>query len=156
MSKILMIYASGTGNTDMIADAILDYLKDHNYHVDVKVFDEDKINTKDVIDYDVILMGVYTWSDGEIPYEVEDFYEGLDFVDLTRKICGVFGSGDQFYDVFAGAVDIFYEQFEENGAKMIPIRLKIDLAPDEEGIKQCQEFAQSVIELMSEKVGKKR
>ncbi|RKQ35608.1 flavodoxin [Oceanobacillus halophilus] len=152
MSNFLVLYASVTGNTELMANAVVNYLKqyDHNHNVDIKEFDVDKINVRDLPNYDAVLLGVYTWTDGELPFEVEDFYDELDDIDMTGVACGVFGSGDQFYDVFCGAVDIMYERMEEIGAAMIPIKVKADLDPNEEEAKQCKELAESVIRTVSQ------
>jgi flavodoxin I len=152
MSNILILYASVSGNTEMIARILIDTFKNRNIDVDVKVFDEDQINAKDILQYDAILMGLYTWTDGELPFEVEDFYDEVSLLDLTGKVCGVFGSGDQFYDHFCGAVDIMYEQFEEVGATMITHKVKVDMDPEGEEISDCQRLAEEVCRLVGEKV----
>ncbi|KPH76670.1 flavodoxin [Oceanobacillus caeni] len=150
MSNILVLYASVSGNTEMIARIIIDSFKEKNIEFDVKVFDEDPIKAKDILEYDAILMGVYTWTDGELPFEVEDFYDGVSDLDLTGKVCGVFGSGDQFYDHFCGAVDIMYEQFEEVGATMIAHKVKVDMDPEGEEIMECQRLVEEFCKLVGE------
>ncbi|WP_281270294.1 hypothetical protein [Oceanobacillus arenosus] len=39
MSKILMLYASATGNTELMAKAMVNHLEKNNHDVDVKMFD---------------------------------------------------------------------------------------------------------------------
>ncbi|WP_068673136.1 flavodoxin [Oceanobacillus sp. Castelsardo] len=152
MSNILVLYASVSGNTEMMARIIIDTFKNRNVDIDVKVFDEDRIEAKDILQYDGILMGLYTWSGGELPFEVEDFYDGVSDLDLRGKVCGVFGSGDQFYDDFCGAVDIMYEQFEDVGATMIPYKVKVDMDPEGEEIMECQRLAEEVCQLVGKGV----
>lgn len=151
MKKILIAYASATGNTELIAEIIANYLKSQSsYEVTLKDFDLDYIRVKDILDYDAALIGLYTWTDGDLPYEVEDFYEQLELIDIDDAVVGVFGSGDTFYDDFGGAVDMMYELFEEKNCKLVPIRLKVDLEPDDEDKIRCEEFARVACELLKE------
>jgi len=151
MKKILIAYASATGNTELIAEIIADYLKQQSsYEVKIKDFDLDTVRAKDILDYDATLLGIYTWTDGELPYEVEDFYEQLDFVDIEDKVVGVFGSGDTFYEDFGGAVDIMYDLLKEKKCNLVPIRLKVDLDPDDDDKVRCEEFAKVACKLLME------
>ncbi|HLQ71350.1 MAG TPA: flavodoxin [Bacillota bacterium] len=148
MSNILVLYASMTGNTELMADAISDYLEGQGYEVDIRTFDFDPIDVEELSDYDGVAIGTHTWDDGSLPYEVEDFYEELDDVDIEGMICGVFGSADSFYDTFGGAVDLMWTHLNEKGAKLVPIRLKVDLAPDSDDIERCLQFAATLHEMV--------
>lgn len=150
MSKILIVYASQTGNTEIMAEVMADYFDQLNHDVDLRTFDFDYVEPDELLEYDGILIGTHTWDAGSMPYEVEDFYEDVEEVDITQKPFGVFGSGDSFYDIFGGAVDLIADRLEELGGDVLPDRLKTDLEPDKEDIELCQQFA----ELMLQKIGK--
>lgn len=152
MGNILMIYASTTGNTEIMAEAIVAYLEQKKHTVITKTFDFDPIDVAELLEYDAVLVGTHTWDDGELPYEVEDFYEELDDVDITGKNVGVFGSADSFYDTYGGAVDLMGDRFKNKGAAMIPDRLKVDLEPNNKDIIACQEFAKKVCEMITDQV----
>ncbi|ASK62664.1 flavodoxin [Virgibacillus phasianinus] len=141
MSKILMLYASVTGNTEEIAVAIAEMLQKYNHEITMKTFDVDAIDVEELTEYDAILVGTYSWDDGAMPYEVEDFYEELEDAELTDKLVGVFGSGDTFYETFGGAIELLGNRFEELGANVMPDWIKIDLEPDEKDFARCQKFA---------------
>src|SRR5690625_3531421 len=96
MSKIFMVYASQTGNTEIITDILEEQLNKQGHEVVVKSFDFDDIPMDALVDYDAVLIGTYTWDDGELPYEVEDFYNEMEDIDLTGHIIGVYGSADSF------------------------------------------------------------
>ncbi len=151
MSKILMLYASATGNTELMAEVMVDYLEDRNDQVVIKTFDFDPIDVEEMLDYDAILIGTHTWDDGGLPYEIEDFYEQLESVDVTGKVIGVFGSADSFYDTYGGAVDLFYDHLENLGAVLVPQRLKVDLEPDREDIERCVKFVGMLCEMIEVK-----
>lgn len=140
MGKILLIYASTTGNTELIADVIADALLERKHDVKIKSFDFDAIDVEEILAYDAVLIGTHTWDDGDLPYEVEDFYDDLGDVDITGSIFGVFGSADSFYDTYGGAVDLIADRAQSLGAEVLPERLKIELSPDDDDIVRCQQF----------------
>lgn len=144
MGKILVLYASTTGNTELMADAIADHLIDSQYEVEIKSFDFDPIDVEDLPKYDAVLIGTHTWDEGSLPYEVEDFYDEIEDVDITDKIFGVFGSADSFYQSYGGAIDLIADRVEKLGANLLPFKLKVDLEPDAKDIEHCQEFSRVV------------
>lgn len=149
MAKIIISVASLTGNTEHIADIIADNLIQKNHTVDIKSFDYDPIHINEIEKYDAILIGTYTWDDGELPYEVEDFYEELEEVDITNKVFGVFGSADSFYETYGGAIDLVGDRAADLGAQVLPLRLKIDISPNKQDIERCGEFASMVEQALS-------
>jgi len=139
---ILLVYASTTGNTEVMAEAIADYLLERGQKVVMKSFDFDRIEVEMIHDYDAVLVGTHTWDDGDLPYEVEDFYEELEDVDIRGMPFGVFGSADSFYDMYGGAVDLMGDRIKNLGGHLLPRQLKVDREPDRQDIEQCQKFAE--------------
>src|SRR5699024_3236345 len=125
MGNILMLYASTTGNTELMAEDIVAYLENKQHQVIIKKFDFDPIYVEEILNYDAVLVGKNTWDDGNLTYEVEDFYEELDEIDITGQIAGVFGSADSFYDNYGGAIDLIVVRLENKGATMVSHRLKV-------------------------------
>ncbi|WP_188454201.1 flavodoxin [Virgibacillus oceani] len=145
MIKILMIYASMSGNTEIMADVIFDYIKGKNHEIVKKSFDFDPIQIDELLNYDGILIGTYTYDEGDLPYEVEDFYEELDDIELTGKMIGVFGSCDSFYDSFGGAIDTMAAKVKDRGGMLYDKGLKVDLEPDKKDIERLREFAEGFL-----------
>src|SRR5690625_3875324 len=144
MAKILLVYASITGNTEFLAEVIGNELLHQEHDVVVKTFDFDPIYVDEIDDYDAIVVGTHTWDDGDLPYEVEDFYEDLEEVDITNKPFAIFGSADSFYATYGGAIDLIADRAHNLGARVLPNRLKVDLEPDNEDIERCKNFAQMI------------
>ncbi|MDY0408972.1 flavodoxin domain-containing protein [Virgibacillus soli] len=149
MGRYLMLYASTTGNTELMAEAMISFLKDRGQEVIVKTFDFDPISVEEILDYHAVLIGTYTWDDGSLPYEVEDFYEELEDVDIRSQTFAVFGSGDTFYEFFGGAVDLFYERIHELGGRLLPFKLKVDLEPKDEDVRRCEDFVDKLLQFCS-------
>lgn len=145
MAKIIIMFASLTGNTELIAENIAEALTYKEHTVDIKTFDYDPLSVDELSKYDAILVGTYTWDDGTLPYEVEDFYDELEEIDLTSKLFGVFGSADSFYEIYGGAVDIIGDRAKDLGAKLIPLRLKIDISTNKQDAISFQDFISMII-----------
>jgi flavodoxin I len=140
MANILIAYASMSGNTEDIANILKNTLNTFPHDVAMKELEE--ITPEELADYDGILIGCYTWGDGDLPYEAEDFYDDLEGFDLSGKKAAVFGSGDTDYPKFCEAVRIFEERLVECGAEIAQEGLKIELSPEtDEDVEKCKDFA---------------
>lgn len=146
MAKVLIVYISMTGNTEMIAEAIAGYLEYKEHDVQMKTFDFDPIDVEELLEYDAVFIGTHSSDDGEIPFEAEDFYDELDELDLTGQVFAVFGSGDTAYDEFCLSVDLMGDKLEHLGADLVSERLKIDLMPTEDDIGRIEQFAEMAIQ----------
>ncbi|WP_285766715.1 flavodoxin [Peribacillus sp. SI8-4] len=144
MSKIILIFASMSGNTEEMADAIAAGIKEND--VDIEMIDiMDSPEATMLAEYDGIILGAYTWGDGDLPDDFLDFYDEMDDVDLTGKKAAVFGSGDTYYTHYCAAVDILSEKLKERGADIVMEGLKVELTPEDEDIENCQEFGREFI-----------
>lgn len=149
--KIIMIYASMTGNTAEMADLIAEGIREQNHELEVKeVVDADG---SDLQEYDAILLGAYTWGDGDLPDEFLDFYEDMDDLDLQGKKAAVFGSCDSAYEKFGAAVDILTEKLAELGAEIAIDGLKVELTPSGEDIEMCKQFGRDFVTQLSSMMG---
>mgnify|MGYP003576581494 FL=1 len=145
MSKIIIIFASMSGNTEEMANTIAEGITEIS---DVSI---EKIDIMDgpeasmLEDYDGIILGADTWGDGELPDDFLDFYEDMNHIDLNGKKAAVFGSCDSSYPQYGAAVDILTEKLREQGAVIVLEGLKVELTPDDEDIKNCQKFGREFI-----------
>ncbi|EPZ38834.1 MULTISPECIES: flavodoxin [Anoxybacillus] len=138
MAKVIMVFTSMTGNTEEMAEAIAQGVREQGVELDVKeVLDA---TATELEQYDGILLGAYTWGDGELPDDFLDFYDELDDVDLTGKKAAVFGSCDSSYEKYGAAVDILIEKLQERGAEVVLEGLKIELTPTNEDKQLCIAF----------------
>ncbi|NBC71256.1 flavodoxin [Paenibacillus sacheonensis] len=130
-----MIYASMTGNTQEMADSVVEGLVENFVAVEVKEVMDASVS--DLESYENILFGVYTWGDGDLPDEFLDFYDELGGVDLSGKRAAVFGCGDSAYRYFAVAGDILHECLENQGAVVLDQTVKADRCPGKEELAAC-------------------
>lgn len=148
MAKVLLIYASMSGNTERMAEVVSEGIRETGAELEI-IDIMNGTNAMDLLDYDGILLGSYTWGDGELPDDYLDFYEELDELDLSGKKAAVFGSGDTGYNYFCAAVDILMEKLKERGADVFPDTIKVDITPTDEDEEACRTLGRNFISFLN-------
>lgn len=138
MTQIIIVFASMTGNTEEMADEIAQGIREQGCEVDLRSVMDASAN--DLLNYDGIILGAYTWGDGDLPDEFLDFYDEMDNITLQHKKAAVFGSCDSNYTAYGAAVDILHTKLDELGASVILQGLKIELSPSASEKEVCREF----------------
>lgn len=138
MAKVLLVFASMTGNTEEMATLIEEGLQ--NEGIEVEKVEALDTKAEDMQNFESILLGAYTWGEGEIPDDFEDFYDEMAGIDLTGKGFAVFGSGDTAYPDFCGAVDLIEAMITEKGGSLLLDGLKVELDPEGEDRERCIHF----------------
>jgi flavodoxin I len=124
-----------TGNTEEMADAVAAGAREAGAEVVLRdVFDA---TASELVQYDGIAIGAYTWGDGELPDEFLDVYEAMSELDLSGRKAAVFGSGDSSYPIFCGAVDTIEEKLKELGAELVAEGVKVEFTPSKEELTKC-------------------
>lgn len=140
MKKTTIIYWSGTGNTEMMANAVLEGIKDVGNPVDlVRVEDanKDMVVNSELLAFGCPSMGAEILEDEFM----EPFIESLREINLSEKKVVLFGS----YDWGDGQwMRDWEERMKAYGANVIDEGLVIHLTPDDEGIEQCRELGESL------------
>lgn len=144
MATAKIVYASMTGNTEEIADIFGETLEKHGIEVDIE--ECVTVSPEDLLDYDICLVGAYTYDFGEIPDEFVDFYEEMAEVDFSGKICASFGSGDTFYDDYCLLVDFIQTRFKEQGGTIAGEGIKVDLDPDTDDIAAIETLCEAIVD----------
>ncbi|OXM14061.1 flavodoxin [Paenibacillus herberti] len=127
MDKIIIVCCSMTGNTEEMADAIAEGVREVGAQAVIR--DIMDVEASELEQYEGILIGAYTWGEGDLPDEFLDFYEGMDAVNLEGRAAAAFGSGDTSYDIYCGAVDQVETKLKERGATVIAPGFKVEFNP---------------------------
>lgn len=138
MGKVLLVYASMSGNTEAMADLIEKGLLEGGAEVDR--YEAMDIDAALFDEYEHIILGAYTWGDGDLPDEFLDLYDDMEDLDFSGRTFAVFGSGDTSYEHFCGAVDILEEKIKELGGEIILQSVKIEMNPEGEEENMLLEF----------------
>ncbi len=117
MKKIGIFYGTETKKTAEAAQKILEAFGNTKIYV-VSV---EKAWEKDFESYDILIIGVATWFDGELPTYWDEFLPELESLNLKGKKVAIFGLGDQvnYPDNFVDGMGILAETFIKCGAAII-------------------------------------
>jgi len=141
--KILLTYTSMTGRNEKIAKYLADYLKQKGADVTLQqIIDTDAF---ELSDFDAVIVETYTYHDGEVPDEAQDFYEDLAEVDLKRTKFAVLGSSSKTHLHFGRAVDYFTMQLNSSNGEQVSDSVKIDRDPDENDFERVRTLGDRVI-----------
>lgn len=132
MSKIAVVYWSGTGNTEQMADYVAEGATKAG--ADVEIFTASSFNAELAEEYDAIAMGCPSMGAEELEdYEFLPMYEEIKPV-LPGKPVVLFGS----YDWGDGEwMNIWEEDVQDAGARLVCPGVICQLEPDENGRDQC-------------------
>ncbi len=137
--KVAVIYASTTGNTEAMANAINEAVNAAGAEV---VFGTaDSANKDEVLSSDVILLGSPAMGDEVLEDTMEEFYTGIES-SLNGKKVAVFGS----YDWGDGQwLRDWTDRLNNAGAASVAEPLMVHLTPEEADVEQCKAWAASAI-----------
>lgn len=140
MPKVLIVFASWTGNSKEIAEILADFLRTKNCAVEV--LECLQVEADAFLKVDICVVSTYTYgSEGNLPFEMEDFYEDLNELNLTGKVFGTLGSGEQSYGYFCKAAVDFDDMFNAVGATRGAEVVKIEQSPNEKDRQRIGRFA---------------
>ncbi|HHU53742.1 MAG TPA: flavodoxin [Clostridiaceae bacterium] len=140
MSKIAVIYWSGTGNTAMMADAVVKGAKDKGGDVDL--FDASDFNNSMLDTYDALALGCP--SMGAEVLEEDEFQPMYDSIknNLGNKKIVLFGSygwGDGEW------MRNWEEELRALGANLLKDGLIIVDQPDADGLLECEALGAALV-----------
>ena len=141
MSKVAVIYWSGTGNTQQMAEAVAEGAKGAG--AEVSVFSVSEISADAAAAYDHLALGCPAMG-GEVleESEFEPFFSELES-SLSGKKVVLFGS----YDWGDGQWMRDSQQRTVQAGAQIPVDgLIVNLTPDEDGLAQCRELGAKIAE----------
>lgn len=138
MANVLMVYWSGTGNTEMMAMKIQHGLIESGVSVDTFIVDE--IAPENVTNYEKILFGCPSMGVDELEEtEFEPFFEVAETLISGKKVAlfGSFGWGDGEW------MDIWEERVLSKGAVLFNKGLIANYTPNENDEDACVEFGKA-------------
>ena len=142
MSKTAIIYWSGTGNTEAMANAIFDGAKVVN--ADTKLFSVDQITADEAKDYNNLILGCPAMGAEELEEgEFEPFFAELE-VNLSSKNVALFGSygwGDGEW------MREWEKRVTDAGAKLANESVIVNDSPDEDAVTACNGLGKIVATL---------
>ncbi|WP_285767729.1 flavodoxin domain-containing protein [Peribacillus sp. SI8-4] len=131
--KIAIVYHSAGGNTKALAEAIAALLPT------AELYRINEFELRTLPDYDALIVGTYTWGNGELPAKSAAFYEELEQLPITSLKTGVFGTGETNYNHFCGAVDHFRDMLFAKSQLLVT--LKVEQMYQDSDLDRLRKFA---------------
>lgn len=121
MGRIGLFYGTDTGNTERAAKRVKELLEGKFGAGEVDLLEIYKKKKEDMARYDLLVLGMPTWYDGELQGDWEEYIPEMNQIDFTGKKVAFFGLGDQYgyASYFCDALGVFAEIAEKNGGKLI-------------------------------------
>ena len=139
MSKTAIIYWSGTGNTEAMANAILEGAKEVN--AETEIFNVSDISAGDAASYDTLILGCPSMGAEVLEEcEFEPFFTDLEGSLSGKKVAlfGSYGWGDGEW------MRNWQDRVTSAGAALVNGEgLIINDAPDDDGLAQCRELGKT-------------
>lgn len=133
--KVAVIYASATGNTEAMANAICDSLKEKG--ADVLCSTADGADQAAALSCDVLLLGSPAMGDEVLEDSVEEFFAAIEGSISGKKI-GIFGS----YDWGDGKwLRDWADRIKSQGAVLLGEPLMVHLTPEADDVAKCKSWA---------------
>lgn len=138
MSKTAIIYWSGTGNTEAMAQAVLEGAR--SVDPDTYMGTVSEISAADAAGYDTLIMGCPAMGAEELEEsEFEPFFSELEG-SLSGKKAALFGSygwGDGEW------MRNWEERVTSAGAKLVCDSVTANEAPDDDALEQCRQLGKN-------------
>ena len=132
MSKIAVVFWSGTGNTETMAGAVAEGARGAG--AEVEEIQAADFSADALAGFDAVAFGCPAMGDESLEEdEFEPMFEGVED-ELSDKKVGLFGS----YDWGTGdLMDAWRERTEEDGAEVVDTVIA-NLEPDDEALEACR------------------
>ena len=117
MEKIGLFYGSDTGCTDDITKDFVSAWGSENLEV-CEIGDATK---EEVEQYNLLILGLSTWYDGDLQSDWETFFDDFQEIDFAGKTVAIYGLGDQigYGEYFVDGIGILAKVIIKKGGTVI-------------------------------------
>jgi flavodoxin I len=140
--NIAIVYSSKTGNTEELVYLLQELFAEKQ--IVVNMYRVEQFPISELNRLDAIVVGTYTWGNGEIPNEMLPLYRTFESHNGKDLVTGIVGTGDSGYPSFCGAVDEFRDMLFVQ--THLTATLKIEVQPQAKDVDRCRKFVDLVVE----------
>jgi flavodoxin short chain len=137
MANVLLVFWSGTGNTEIMAEKIKEGLEKAGETVDYRTVDA--VDPSDVDAFDKVVFGCPSMGVEALEEdEFEPFFEEVEGALSGKKVAlfGSYGWGEGEW------MDAWEDRVKESGAELFNEGLRVNSTPSSEEEEQCVEFGE--------------
>lgn len=125
--KAIVVYATHSGNAELVAEAITDGLC--SVKIDTECKRSELTKVEELNNFDLIVLVSSTWNVGQLNENMIRLNDELRKTKVEKPFA-IVGLGDsENYDIFCGAADILEETVQTTGGKLIEEVLRLDGPP---------------------------
>ena len=112
-----IIWGSDSGDTEDVMEYIVKKLSKYN----VESIHVEKTNINDFTRFDLLILGISTWYDGDLQSDWERFFPTFQEINFRDKSIAIFGLGDQYSyeDYFVDGIGILAREVIRNEGEII-------------------------------------
>ncbi|CAM3807469.1 flavodoxin domain-containing protein [Alkalicoccus chagannorensis] len=147
--NIYIVFATLSGHTEELAERMEERLQEAGMEVVVE-----EANTAEASrfqEFDMVLLGSYTFGDGDVPDDMLDLYDDMKETDLSGLSFAIFGTGDTGYEHFAGAVDHLEALVQKQGGRLRVPAMKADGEADvQETDALVDDYIEAVLDVLKQ------
>lgn len=140
MSKVAVVYWSGTGNTETMAQAVAEGIKRKG--AEVEFVSPADFGSSSIEDYDAIAFGCPAMGDEVLEeYEFEPMFAEIEGSLSGKKIAlfGSYGWGDGQW------MRDWEERCQEAGAVLVAEGLAVNETPDDSALEECRSLGAALV-----------
>lgn len=143
--KILVTYGTLSGNTQVVAESIAQYLSSKGQEVDLK--NQDEIEPDYLLSYPFVFIGGSTWDEGNSNPSTTAFLEKINTSTLNYSTIkfGIFGLGESNYAHFCTVTDHISDAVKSKGGNIVGEAFKIDGYPDDNVLSNVHAWVDTVL-----------
>jgi flavodoxin I len=129
MKKILIIFSTVGGNTEMVVDTVIDLLKKENIEITKKRVETATV--QEIENYDLTILASPTYNQGTLEDNFKNFIKAFSKADLKNKKFAVIGLGDTKYysEYLTESATILEEIIQKVNAEIVVPSLRIGTSP---------------------------
>ena len=127
--KILIVFSTVSGNTEMVVDAVSDLLPKNDFEITKKR--PENMTVKDILNFDLTILASPTYNQGTLEDNFKPFIKEFLKNDFTNKNFAIIGLGDTKYyaEYLTESATLFEEYVKKvNGNILVP-SLRIGTSP---------------------------
>ena len=112
-----IIWGSDTGDTEEVAN----YIKKKLEKYKVEILEVSSSETEDFTRFDLLLLGLSTWYDGDLQSDWEIYFPTFKEINFQDTTVAIFGLGDQYTysEYFVDGIGILAKEILKNNGKII-------------------------------------
>ncbi|MBD3330625.1 hypothetical protein GF354_03805 [Candidatus Peregrinibacteria bacterium] len=129
MSKIIIIYGTTGGNTELVCEKVEEVLKESGHEVQLKRAENS--SSEDLADHDLIVLASPTYNVGQLQEQMHKFFHSLKEQDIKGRRFAVIGLGDSKYEInyMFESAKILEDGIKSLGGELVHESLKINMQP---------------------------